>query len=483
MSLRKRIYFSIVGMTLLSFLIIGTATIFYTKTENEKYHRDRLARKERAVEVALNYYLKDSDGDLNSFYTKDFHDKIIELADIHALELNLFDLEGKWFSSSNFEYFDLGILPDSISKSTLKDLKEEGGHLLTSKVAKGEELIYSLAYVLNQSGEPVAIMNIPYFTSDELSREETEEFLLALVEVYTILLIAGLILAYYLSNSITKNLITVTKKINSLSLSETNQEIPWNGKDEIGSLVDAYNQKVRELEINAQKLAQSERQSAWREMAKQVAHEIKNPLTPMLLQVQQLERSWKDGKEDFGERLQKFKQTMAEQIETLSRIASEFSSFAKMPAPKKSEIILQESIEKVVHLFAGSDSYKLTWELPEKPCNIYADKDHISRILNNLITNATQAVPADKKGEIEIELSENAHGAIISVTDNGVGIPKEQLNEIFEPNFTTKSSGTGLGLAMVKSMVELANGEIEIVSKVGFGTTFIIHLPLHKSET
>lgn len=479
--LKKRIYFSITGVTLISFLIIGTATMIYTSQENEKYHRERLSRKERAVQLSLNYFLRNSQADLNTFYTKDFHNKIVELADIHNLELNIFDLDGKWFSSSNFKYFDLGLLPDSLSKSTLGDLKNADGHLLTSRYINNNEFIYSLGYLKNEAGEPLAIINIPYFTSDEQSREETEEFLFALANIYSILLLVGLFLAYILSNSITRNLGIVTKNINSISLSGKNQEIHWPADDEIGSLVKAYNQKVRELELSAQKLAQSERQSAWREMAKQVAHEIKNPLTPMLLQVQQLERSWKDGREDFGERLKKFNQTMTEQIDTLSRIASEFSSFAKLPLPKKTELVLQDSIEKAANLFVGGEHFKLTWEMPEKPCVTFADKDHISRILNNLIKNATQAIPEDKEGEIEIELSSNSDGHIISITDNGIGILKEQLEQIFEPNFTTKSSGTGLGLAMVKSMIELADGSIEVVSKPNFGTTFILHLPLYKS--
>lgn len=471
-----------IATTLISFLIIGAATIWYTKDENDKYHRERLARKEKAIQTSLNYFLQGQEGDINSFYTKDFHDKVIELADIHQLELNFFDLEGRWFSSSNYEYFDLGLLPDTLSNSTLKELSTSGGRYILSKKLNGEDFFYSLRYIRNENGEPLAVVNIPYFTSDQINKEETEEFLLALAQVYALLLIAGLVVAYYLSNSITSNLSDITESINSISLSGENRELTWESDDEVGSLVSAYNEKVRELEKSAQQLARSEREIAWKEMAKQVAHEIKNPLTPMMLQVQQLERSWKDGREDFPVRLERFKETMTEQIETLSRIATEFSEFAKLPEAKNEIVDVQETIGKIASLFQGSNDYQLICEFPEKKCLVQMDKDHLSRAMNNLITNAIQAIPDNKKGEIEIELSCSFDGGvIISITDNGKGIPKSDLDRIFQPNFTTKSGGTGLGLAMVQRMIEQASGNISVVSKEDFGTTFILNLPAHKT--
>ena len=482
MSLRNRIYLSMVLLVLVSFVIIGAITIWYTQGENERYHYKRLDRKERAIVLSLNYYLADTQNDSLAFYTQSFNQKVQELSDINKLDVNIFDLDGQWVSSSDFDFFDLGYIPEVLSDTLLKELEENKGSMITQWPIGDQNYLFALQYLKDKNGKPLAIINIPYFKSEQEFKEETSLFLTALTQVYALLLIIGLLTAYLLSNSITKGLKRLEGKIGQLSLTGQNQELEWEGKDEIASLVKSYNQKVRELEASVEKLTQSEREGAWREMAKQVAHEIKNPLTPMLLQVQQLERSWKDGREDFQERLEKFQKTMTEQIETLSRIATEFSNFAKWPEAKLQNLELNSCISNIVPLFTQENKVQIKLNLPQESIIINGDKDRITSVFNNLITNSIQAISEDRKGVIQIDVTLKKDFVIIDFSDNGTGIAENQIQKIFEPNFTTKSSGTGLGLAMVKNIINNMGGTIEVSSQQNVGTTFILNLPLLKTE-
>ena len=468
-------------LVLVSFVIIGASTIWYTQGENERYHYERLARKERAIVVALNYYLSETNNETLAFYTQKFNQKVQELSDINKLDVNIFALDGQWVSSSDFSFFDLGYIPEILSDTLLNELEEQGGSLITQQPIMNQNYLFALQYLKDKNGKPLAIINIPYFKSEQQFREETSLFLKALVRTYALLLLIGLVTSYLLSNSITRGLKKLEEKIGELSLTGLNKELEWEGNDEIASLVRSYNQKVRELEESVEKLTQSEREGAWREMAKQVAHEIKNPLTPMLLQVQQLERSWKDGREDFPKRIERFNRIMTEQIETLSRIATEFSDFAKWPEANLQKLELNSCLKNIIPLFNQEKKHDIRLSQPKENITIKADKDRITSVFNNLMTNAIQSIPEGKKGIIEVTVLKEKKRAQISIKDNGVGIPNEEIDRIFEPNFTTKSSGTGLGLAMVKNTITNIGGKITVNSTLNKGSTFILNLPIEKN--
>jgi len=253
----------------------------------------------------------------------------------------------------------------------------------------------------------------------------------------------------------------------------------WNRNDEIGKLVNEYNRMIDELARSAELLARSERESAWREMARQVAHEIKNPLTPMKLSVQYLEQSWNRHSPDWDKRLAKFTQTMIEQIDTLSAIAGEFSDFAKMPVTKKENTNLVEVIQNAISLFRNYDNVHITFSKPSfSDFFVFADKEQLLRAFNNLLKNSIQAIGTRPDGKIEITVEHSGTNCKIEITDNGGGIPAELRNKIFSPNFTTKSGGMGLGLAIVRSIIVNSGGEISFRSVEGEGTTFVILLPL-----
>ncbi|MDA9967781.1 ATP-binding protein, partial [Salibacteraceae bacterium] len=295
-------------------------------------------------------------------------------------------------------------------------------------------------------------------------------------QIYLLLMLGALAIAFFLSNYITKSLQSITQKIRSLSLTEANEEIQWESNDEIGELIDEYNKKVRELKSSADLLAKSEREGAWREMARQVAHEIKNPLTPMKLSVQQLERSWKDGKEDFSIRMKRFNETMTQQIDTLSDIATEFSNFAKLNKSKPEKINLTEDLKNCIKLFDG-ESINIQFSSSERKTEILIDKTHFNRIFTNLITNAIEAIGEGVEGQLKITVVVNENDIDVLLADNGIGIEPEKLGRIFEPNFTTKSTGTGLGLAMVKGMLDAAKASISVTSSAGEGSTFSLSFP------
>ncbi len=305
-------------------------------------------------------------------------------------------------------------------------------------------------------------------------------FLRSLVSAYAFLLSIAIVMAIFITNSITRPLTSIGDKLSTLSL-EKNQPLEWYSQDEIGRLVNIYNQMIEKLAQQAQQLKKSEREDAWREMAKQVAHEIKNPLTPMKLNVQYLLRA-KDQQDPqaMKDLLKRSSKTLIEQIDSLSRIATEFSNFAKMPKAQLSIFSLNELLHIIYNLHQNelNDSLSIQLNTPEENISIEADKEQLMRVLTNLVKNGMQAIPEERKGCILISLSKKENVALISVKDNGTGIPKNLQDKVFVPNFTTKSSGTGLGLAISRNIIQHINGKIYFETEEGKGTTFYLELPL-----
>jgi nitrogen fixation/metabolism regulation signal transduction histidine kinase len=320
-------------------------------------------------------------------------------------------------------------------------------------------------------------MSLPYFARQYGLQQEIFSLLAALINIYVFLILLSVVLAIIISNRITEPLRFIRESLRNLKLDQTNRAIVWTSKDEIGELVEEYNRTLNELVQSAELLARSERESAWREMAKQVAHEIKNPLTPMKLSIQMLQRSKNDGVDDLDERIDRMAKTLIEQIDTLSNIATEFSSFAQMPGSNMESIDLRELLKSAVSLHQGSEAEVLLQLPTDGPSIIRADREQMLRVFNNLIKNGIQAIPEERRPQIVIALKHQDQHWLVSVSDNGTGIAEELREQIFAPNFTTKTSGMGLGLAMVKNIVDLANGRIWFETDLGKGSTFYISFP------
>jgi nitrogen fixation/metabolism regulation signal transduction histidine kinase len=263
-------------------------------------------------------------------------------------------------------------------------------------------------------------------------------------------------------------------KMSQLRFGTVNEKIAWSQKDEIGQLVMEYNRMIDELGRSAELLARSERESAWREMARQVAHEIKNPLTPMKLSTQHLEKAWDEKAPDWGQRLARYTKSMVEQIDALSVIASDFSAFAKMPEVVPEKVDIENVIRYVLSLYQDTIPirFELLAEVPETV--ILADRQQMIRVFTNLLNNAVQAIDDPAAGIIRITLSKEYQHVVIRISDNGCGIPEDRRDKIFQPDFTTKTGGMGLGLAIVKSIVTAMKGEITFISGEKSGTIFIL---------
>jgi nitrogen fixation/metabolism regulation signal transduction histidine kinase len=296
-----------------------------------------------------------------------------------------------------------------------------------------------------------------------------------------IFLIAGIV-AFFITNRITRSFSFISNKMKEVNLGKENAAIRWKRNDEIGELVKEYNKMVTKLNSSATALAKSEREGAWREMARQVAHEIKNPLTPMKLSLQYLQKAIDNNTGNVNALSRSVATTLVEQIDHLSQIAGQFSQFANIGNPKNEIFDLNESLKMIIQLHSLEDNIEMEWQPVTDTVLVNADKTHINRLFTNLIQNAMQAVPEEKNAHIQINETMQDNYILITIRDNGNGIPEDVRSKIFTPNFTTKTSGTGLGLAMCKGIVEQSKGDIWFETKVGEGTMFYVKLPVVQQE-
>ena len=346
-------------------------------------------------------------------------------------------------------------------------------------------LKYMSAYIpfRNEHNQLIAYLNLPYFAHESDMNKEISTFMVAFINIYVLLLAIAILIAVVVSSYITRPLQTIGNKISMLSFGKLNEKIMWKRNDEIGGLISEYNRMIDELIISAELLAKSERESAWREMAKQVAHEIKNPLTPIKLSVQYLHKAWNDKAPDFDERLKKFTLTLVEQIDSLSAIATAFSDFAIMPQSNLEKVNIVAVINNAIEIYSDKQSVKLSFDSKcGNDCHTLADRQQLLRVFNNVLKNAFQAVEELENAVITVQFYEEKPYYMVCISDNGKGISDEQKEKIFVPNFTTKTNGMGLGLAMTKNIIDSFNGKIYFESLGGTKTSFYIGLISEESR-
>lgn len=477
LSLRIRIFLSMIILILIASILMASISIIQFKNEAKDYHQERLDRKEFAIKEHSNYVLSTTTYPLTPDNLKlIFKDKIHELADIHNVEINIYSLEGKLLKSSKAK-FSVDKVAPTIPNYILK--------LVQSSVEKRYVDIKNIDGVKNRSSyslikddkfKPLGILNIPYAEDDGFYETELRQFLLRLSQVYSFMLIIAFALAYFLSSYITKSLKTISDKINETSLNQKNEKIVIEANSrEINSLISAYNQMVDKLEESATMLAQSEREQAWREMAKQVAHEIKNPLTPMRLTVQSFQRKFDGNDPNLKQKLDDYSKTLIQQIDTMTSVASAFSNFASMPAQQNETLNVVEVVEFSLDIF-NEDFIQFKSEKEEIVAVL--DRTQLIRIITNLVKNAIQSIPEEQDLKVVlVSVKEKETMVEITVTDNGIGIEAINREKIFEPKFTTKNSGMGLGLGIIKNIIENYKGTITFETEPGKGTTFTVSLP------
>jgi two-component system, NtrC family, nitrogen regulation sensor histidine kinase NtrY len=339
----------------------------------------------------------------------------------------------------------------------------------------------NIVYPVYHKNEMIAMATLPLGNQSKF-KYLILEYLSTLLNVYIFLFILAVSISIAISNSIVRPLSELTSRIRQFKLGGQNPKLEWNSNDEVGVLIKHFNEMSHKLSESANIIARTERDTAWREMAKQVAHEIKNPLTPMKLSIQYLQRAIESDPENAKPLIKKISATLIEQINNLSQIAGEFSNFATLPKASNEKIILNEVVEHIHDLFRKRDDMDIMMTEPIEDIYVYADRNHLVRILNNIVKNATQAIPEGKRGKIELKLLKSEKFAIVRISDNGIGISEDMREKVFTPNFTTKSSGTGLGLAISANMIDSMNGRIYFESIPGEGSKFFIELPLVRKD-
>jgi len=482
-SFKYRIQVLLVLIVLVSLALFGGGTIYYIKQQFEVKNKENISEKIHSVLIDVESKLS-TETVLNKGLAEYVTFILKKSSSVFFTDINFYDVDGNLYSSSRSKVFDEGLTSKKMNPEAFLQIAILGKTEFIHDERIGK-LEYLSAYIpfKNKEGKLLAYLNLPYFAKQSELEKEISGFLVALINIYVLLFALSIVTAIFISNYVTKPLKLIQDKLSKIKLGRTNEPIEWKENDEIGSLVSEYNRMIAELSKSADLLAKSERESAWREMAKQVAHEIKNPLTPMKLSVQHLQRTWNDHAPDMDLKMERLTKTIIEQIDTLSNIATEFSNFAKMPKANLEKINIKELIVNTIALFYDSENLEITFESAvDSEAFVFADKEQILRVFNNLIKNANQAIPEDRKGKIMVALKKEKMQCLISVSDNGNGIDEEVLDKIFVPNFTTKTGGMGLGLAMVKNIVETANGRIWFETKAGFGTTFFVSLPCYLEE-
>ena len=481
LSLRIRIFLSMILLILLTYVLIAFMTVYQYNEQTANYNKRRFARKENATRLSIKYELDNTKHPLETSELFDyFKEPILEIVKVHKVNINFYDLNGKLLLDSRAIANNDSIYDSSeyLKPYELNKFKTEKRFVEGRDLDEGRRLQSSYSYLYNKAGVLIGFLKMHYVQDNTVQDKNLNEFLTRLAYVYLLMFVIAISFAYFLSSYITRSLKTILEKIERIGktgLHSENEKIYMGSTSkEIKKLITAYNNMIDQLEEAARKLASSEREQAWREMAKQVAHEIKNPLTPMRLTVQSFERKFDPTDPEIKDKLKEYSESLIQQIDVMSSIATAFSDFAKMPKQHKKKEEVISVIKVALDIFENEN---IEFSSNSEEVYLLIDKGQLIRVVTNLVKNAIHAVEDVKHPVIEVLLHDSEGYFEIKVNDNGKGIAEELKTLIFEPRFTTKSSGMGLGLAMSKKIIEMYNGTIDFDSQVDNGTKFTIRIP------
>ena len=475
MSLRLRIFISMILLVFTATLLVLGSTYYQYRTESDQYNSYRQERKENQLKRQINYIVNKYDLSNNYELWESYNDDFEEITKIHSVEYSIFTIEGKPLF---YSYLPLDVISNnySLNKDFASMLtSSQDGKFTSENITDVGKFQSSYSVLKNNSGENYAILFFPYFQDVSFAESELNVFLSTLYQIYFLMLIVAIVLAYFISRFVTRSIETIRLKIGQTGLLKKNEKIYLNNATkEIDSLVNSYNKMIDDLEDSAERLAKTEREQAWQEMAKQVAHEIKNPLTPMRLTVQSFQKNSSLNSNYEKIKLNDFCDTLIQQIDTMSNVATAFSDFATLPKTQLEKTDIVDATRKAVEIFEQNN---IKFESSDQNIFIKLDKAQWIRVITNLIKNSIQAVPYDRDPFIEVKIIQSKKTIKIIVSDNGQGVSKKNRDKIFEPKFTTKSDGMGLGLGIVRNIISSHRGKIKYKSKTSKGTDFIISLP------
>jgi signal transduction histidine kinase len=471
----KKLQLYMTWLLMLIFIIVLTVTVNFFISKNTLAQQQDLLRKTTNIATKISSQIS-----LDQLENKYEVGLVYDLSEAYGADINVFDRYGQLIVSTHNAFFRDRFRGNLMNPAVYRDFNagKQNAILAEEKIS---DLEYLSAYsVINDNDLNIrGFVNVPYYSNRNDLYNEISNFVVAIINLFALIFAASLILTNVVSKRISEPLLLIGSKLAKTKLGQRNQPIQWEGEDEIGQLVSEYNRMLAQLDESLNKLAATEREGAWREMAKQVAHEIKNPLTPMRLSLQHLQYSMNRGDDNLKEKISKTADLLIRQIDSLSNMAEEFSSFAKMPEPKLEPTDITQVLADAIALNEREMGFSIEADLCESEIEILADAHQLVRVFNNLLKNAIQAIPDDRKGKIQVvlTLSPNNGKVIIKVKDNGKGIPPELFNKIFSPNFSTKNSGMGLGLAITRKIVEQFSGSIDFETKLDEGTTFTLVFP------
>ena len=484
LNIRSQIQGTIIFVSLFSFIVIGIATISFFIFRYNSSNEVRLSKSIQVMADEMNAKVNmlglNKNSNVNNIQNYELEKVIADISDLHNVDINYFDVNGDLVISTQPYIYNKHLLTTKMEPYAFTAMKHNHRLRFLQSESIGK-LKYLSVYVPLTNDKQIVFgyLNIPYLNSQIELNQEISGFLATLINLNAfIFLLAGMI-AFFLTNRITASLSLIGATMQKMNLNSTNEVIEWSRSDEIGILVKEYNTMVLKLNKSVQSLAQNERESAWREMARQVAHEIKNPLTPMKLSIQFLQKAIKEDAPNKKELTTKMTNTLIDQIDQLSKIAGDFSQFANLGNTQFVQFELTHLIESLITLYNANERIHFNLEHPSYPILILADKIQMNRLFMNLIQNAIEAGESQLKDiQIYIVLKVINSEVIITIRDESGGVPEIMMSRMFSPNFTTKTAGTGLGLAICKGIVENANGHISFSSEIGVGTTFTIKLPI-----
>ena len=423
MSLRLRIFISMILLVFTATLLVLGSTYYQYRTESDQYNTYRQDRKETQLTKQINYIV--SKFDLSNNYEKweNFKIDFEEITKIHNVEYSIFTLEGKPLF---YSYLPLEIISNnySLDEDFCKMLVSlEGGKITKENTTDVGKFQSSYTVLKDEFEKNYAILFFPYFQDVSFAESELNVFLTTLYQIYFIMLVVAIVLAYFISRYVTRSIETIRLKIGQTGLLKKNEKILLkNATKEIDSLVNSYNKMIDDLEDSAEILAKSEREQAWEEMARQVAHEIKNPLTPMRLTVQSYQNTNSLESKEEKDKLNDFCDTLIEQIDTMSTVATSFSDFATLPKTQLEKSDIVDTTKKVIEIFAQNN---ISFTTSKESIVIKLDKEQWIRVMTNLIKNSIQSIPSDREPNINVEITDSKNSVKVLVSDNGLGVLEE----------------------------------------------------------
>lgn len=472
-SLRNKVFWGFLLICLLSIASSSTLSYFILRNNAVAQSRTDLQKKSEALMSALDYSVSHTQVQTNDL-PQILANEIFEIADINNQDIIIYDLKGKFLiSNKDINLISQKEIPIEVINRVLKSDTRVDFQTYDKKI--GANVSSSYMILKNNMLEPIGIVFFPFYHNDGAYFSVFNKYVNYIIIVNLFIIAIAVWLSWIISNNLTRAVTKFSDKINQITLFENDPKpIKYYHNDELNQLVKAYNKMILQIQEQKQRLSFKEKEEAWREMAKQVAHEVKNPLTPMKLTIQNFERKFDPADPDIRDKVKHLSRTLVDQIDLVATVASAFSQFAQLPEKNNEIFDLNKEIKNIINIFSDE---KIYFHSNRDLIMVEMDKIYLSRIITNLVANARQAKHDDRDNIINLDVEQRQKRVIITVDDNGKGIPEELYDRIFEPNFTSKTSGTGLGLTMVRKMVEDYKGEISVKSELGKGSTFTISLP------